>query len=202
MIRTPRKDNLPPEGGNCQNGDTDKEAKGLQSNQSAPLVTSTPAIKPPSVTAMTTETVEETDEITSTTPTTQGRPLPPTPVTGMEGIERPVETKVNVMQSAEAEKTAEAATKLIVQSSTLSEAVAGKQKLEIIQEKSVLSRQSLGDEDASIIAKDASMIAPRTTASFSCTRPSGSNQPRSQDRNPGQTTTNSRVRSHEDTGCK
>jgi hypothetical protein len=86
MIRTPRKDNLPPEEGNPQNGDTDEEAKVLQSNQSALSVTSTPAIKPPSITAVTTETVEETDEITSTASTTQGRPLPPTPVTGMEGI--------------------------------------------------------------------------------------------------------------------
>jgi hypothetical protein len=70
MIRTPRKDNLPPEGGNRQNGDTDEEAKGLQSNQLAPSVTSTSAIKPPSVTAVTTETVEETDEITTTATTT------------------------------------------------------------------------------------------------------------------------------------
>jgi hypothetical protein len=100
MFRTPPKDNLPLEGGNGQNGDIDKEAEGLQLNKSAPSVTSTPAIKPPSVTAVTTETVQETDEITSTASTTQERPLTLTPVTEMEGIERPVETEGNVMQSA------------------------------------------------------------------------------------------------------
>jgi hypothetical protein len=56
------------------------------------------------------------------------------------------------MLSAEAENTAVAAAKLIVQPSTLSEAVAGKQKFEGIQEKSILPRQSIEDEDDSIIA--------------------------------------------------
>jgi hypothetical protein len=109
---------------------------------------SKPATEPPSVTAVITETVERTDEITSTASTTQGRP----PVTGMEGIERGVETDLNVMLSAKAENTAAAAAKLIVRPSTLFEAVAGKRKFEGIQEKSSLPRQSIEEEDTSIIA--------------------------------------------------
>jgi hypothetical protein len=153
MFRTPGKDNLPPEGGNRQNGDIDEESEDLQSNKSGPSVTSTPAIKPPKVIAVTTEIVEETDKISSTASTTHERPLQPTPVAEMEGMERPVPTKGNVMQSAKAENTARTVTKLIGRSTTQSEVKTGKRK-------SVLPRQSLEEEDDSIIARDASMIAP------------------------------------------
>jgi hypothetical protein len=160
MIRTPiGKDNLPPEGENRQDGDTDNEAEGLQSNQftlnslrarrdndkmssqtsrsaeNVPVFTSTLAIEPSKVPAVTTETTERLAEITSTASTTQGRPLTPTPVTGMEGIEKLVETETNVLLPAEAGKTATTTAKSILPPLTLSEAVAGKQFHEGIQDK-------------------------------------------------------------------
>jgi hypothetical protein len=178
MFKTlPKKKDKPPEGENRQDGDTDNEAEGLQSNQftlnslgatmchdsemssktsrsveSLPVFTSTPAIEQSKVTAATTETTERLAEIASTASTAQGRPPPPTSVTGMEGIEKSVAPETNVVLPAEAGKTSTTTAKSILRPSTLSEAVAGKQICEGIQAESILIRQSIEENNVSIIA--------------------------------------------------